>query len=422
MERIAAHHNIRKKRRRKERDRFFTGGIKILVCCLLLNCGLFWQMVQAQTQSPKLHARSALLMDASNGRVLFEENGYEVMPNASTTKIMTCILALEYRKENPSTCLEVPVTVSKKASQMPKVHLGMREGEHYMLDDLLYSLMLESHNDTAVAVAEYVAGSVEDFADRMNEKAKELGCENTHFVTPNGLDGKRDGLAHVTTAYDLGLITAYALKNEAFREIITTRNKSITNCEKNRQFSLYNRDAFLDLMDGACGVKTGFTSKAGYCFVGALERDGKQFISVLLACGWPPNKTWKWLDTKELMNYGLREYEKVCISRDYPYEKKRIPVEGGVTDTVGVYLDCNMEEKKEQLTLLLSKEDRIEVKRSVKNRMEAPVEKGTVVGYELYEVNGKPYKTYPVKCAESVILRTYFYCVREIFMLYFIRM
>lgn len=129
-----------------------------------------------------LHAQSAVLMDGASGRVLFEKNGYEKRAMASTTKILTCILALEKGD------LEQIVTVSKNAARQPKVHLGMQEGEKFFLKDLLYSLMLESHNDSAVAVAEAIAGSTEEFAVQMNEKAREIGCRNSHFITPNGLD------------------------------------------------------------------------------------------------------------------------------------------------------------------------------------------------------------------------------------------
>lgn len=389
-------------------------------------CGIWLVIIMnyenVHAESPKLHARSALLMDASNGRVLFEENGYEVMPNASTTKIMTCILALEYMDANREHCERIPVEVSQKAASMPKVHLGMRQGETYLLRDLLYSLMLESHNDTAVAIAEYVAGSMENFADMMNQKARDLGCRNTYFVTPNGLDRERDGKWHVTCAYDLGLITAYAMKNEQFRDVITTREKQITDCSGKRMFQLYNKDAFLDMMDGACGVKTGFTAKAGYCFVGALEREGRKYISVVLACGWPPNKTWKWQDTKQLMEYGLNEYQNVCINESYSYEKIQIPVTDGTEDYANIYLDATAKEKDAELTLLMSDSDKVRVARKIKKELKAPVERGTIVGYEIYEVNGERYKVYPIKCAETVNLCTYFYCVRQIFMLYFIRM
>lgn len=385
------------------------------IMCILLSWLLFVAGVtKVQAQELALFARAALLMDASNGRVLYEENGYAVMPMASTTKIMTCLLALEWLASATEEERNAPVVVSGYAAKMPKVHLGMRTGETYRLEDLLYSLMLESHNDTAVAIAEHIDGSVEAFAGRMNEKAVELGCENTNFITPNGLDAQKRGKAHATTAYDLALVASYAIKNEKFLDIIQTRNYEFSELTKERRFQVTNKNRFLDLMEGAIGIKTGFTGDAGYCFVGALQRDGKKFVSVVLGSGWPPNKNWKWKDTKILMTYGLTEYESKDMEKKFVYEP--IPVRDGVKPVVEVVLE---KKEKGELVLLLSQEDETQVKREVKHEIAAPVEQGEVVGYESYYVNGQLYKRYEIKTAESVELRTYFYCLRQIFMLYF---
>ena len=164
----------------------------------------------------KVYARAALLMDASNGRILYEENGYEKLPMASTTKIMTCILALEYIKEHETTVWEEPVEVSGHAASMPKVKLGVQKGDKFLLEDLLYSLMLESHNDTAVAIAEYIDGSVPAFAQRMNEKAHSLGCRDTNFITPNGLDAEADGKTEYSVEdADQAIINAKKEKEQA---------------------------------------------------------------------------------------------------------------------------------------------------------------------------------------------------------------
>ena len=153
--------------------------------------------------SSQLYAKAAVLMDADTGRVLFSKNGNAIMAMASTTKIMTCILALENGN------LSDTLTVSSLAASQPKVHLGMRGGEQYVLRDLLYSLMLESHNDSAVAIAEHIGGSVEEFVNNMNQKAMELGCLSTHFITPNGLDAVDEEGIHSTTAEDLARIMSY---------------------------------------------------------------------------------------------------------------------------------------------------------------------------------------------------------------------
>jgi len=246
-----------------------------------------------------LHAYSAVLYDGEAGRVLYEKNGYEVLPMASTTKIMTLLVVLEHTEPTDI------VTVSQTAAKQPDVQLNMNTGEQYYVGDLCYSLMLESHNDTAVALAEHVGGTVEGFAALMNAKAKALGAYSANFVTPNGLDAEGHGI----TAADLAKLAAYAVKQEEFRKITNTASHTFTELTKGRSFTVNNKDAFLTMMDGAIGVKTGFTGKAGYCFVGALERNDRLLISVVLASGWPPHKTYKWSDTKLLMNYGLEDFQ-----------------------------------------------------------------------------------------------------------------
>ncbi len=347
-----------------------------------------------------LHARSAILMDAATGRVLYEENGYAVMPVASTTKIMTCILALESGRTKEY------VTVSENAQGQPKVRLGIKEGESYQLMDLLYSLMLESHNDTAVAVAEFVGGSVENFADMMNAKALELGCENTYFITPNGLDATQNGKQHSSTAYDMGLIAAYALENEEFCEIISTTSYTFMEAGGKKQYTVYNKDAFLDMYEGAMGVKTGFTNGAGYCFVGAVEQGEARFISVVLACGWPPNKTWKWADTRTLMDYGTRHYFYETYVSDRVYGNIRVI--DGIEDSVAVRV------QREEIGLLLKEDERITTVYELPEELEAPVEAGMVAGYEKYILNGEILAEFPIVTAENVDKITFWYCFGKI--------
>ena len=187
----------------------------------------------------ELYALSAVLMDGETGRVLYGKEAYRARPNASTTKVMTCILALELGNGDDY------VQVSKEAASQPQTHLGMKEGQQFYLEDLLYSLMLKSHNDTAVAIAEHIGGSVKKFAALMNQKAKELGCTDTHFVTPNGLDGEDEGGRHHTTARDLALIMAYAVKNSTFVHITQTRDYTFSDIAGKKYYTclLYTSDA-----------------------------------------------------------------------------------------------------------------------------------------------------------------------------------
>lgn len=337
-----------------------------------------------------LYASSAVLMDGESGRILYEKNGDEFLANASTTKILTCILALE------NSGLSEHVTVSSYAATMPDVQLNIREGEEYIMEDLLFSLMLESHNDSAVAIAEHIAGSCENFSLMMNEKAVEIGCKNTCFFTPNGLDATKGNKYHGTTAADLSLIMRYCIKEspkkEDFLRITRTPLYQFSDLEGTRSFSCYNRNSFLSMMEGALSGKTGFTSKAGYCYVGALIRDGKTYIVSLLACGWPGNKHYKWEDAKKLMEYGINTY-KLYSANDVKLEKDMLKTE--------VYLAENeeftyssmyplMPEENEEEKILLKEGEEITVNIKKRN-MTAPVNRGDVAGEIIYSVNGKPW-------------------------------
>lgn len=350
-----------------------------------------------------IHAKYALLMDGENGRILYEKNGYDKVAMASTTKIMTLIITLENAN------LEDVVTVSEYAAAQPDVQLNMKTDEQYRLKDLLYSLMLESHNDTAVAIAEHVGGSVEGFAQLMNEKAKEIGAYDTHFVTPNGLDEEN----HYTTAYDLALITKYALENEMFCEIIQTVEHSFHEQTTGRTFTVTNKNRFLDLYDGAIGVKTGFTGNAGYCFVGAVKKDGKTFISVVLASGWPPDKTFKWEDTKKLMDYGLSCYqEKTIVEEGISFQK--IPVKNGIKE------ETILPVTKDAVTLLLRDEENITYDVKLPNYLEAPIKKGEKVGTMTIQIDGSIYKVLPLYAKNSCEKKTYLYSLKEVLIRYFL--
>lgn len=353
-----------------------------------------------------LYAKSAVLMDATSGRVLYSKNAEEQLPMASTTKIMTLILTLERAN------LEDVVTVSSYAASMPDVQLNIREGEQYRLKDLLYSLMLESHNDTAVAIAEHVGGSVEEFAVLMNQKAEEIGCENTWFITPNGLDatadytdakGKKVTKSHGTTAEDLAKIMSYCITKSPcraqFLEITRTPSYSFTDLSGKRSFGCTNHNAFLSMMDGALSGKTGFTSKAGYCYVGALKRDDRVYTVALLACGWPNHRTYKWSDTRQLMEYGLEYYtlhnlEEAKIP-DEVYES--IEVELAQTQNVGenAYVEVALEDIQDEQAeqILLNPNEGITVTYEKVNELQAPVKKGQEVGCLHYMIGEEEWKT-----------------------------
>ena len=384
----------------------------IWVSFLVLLCGI---TASAEGEPEQLYARSAVLMDADSGRVLFEKDGYKKYPMASTTKIMTCILALEEGDMNDI------VTASANAVKQPKVHLGARKGEKFRFGDLLYSLMLESHNDSAVMIAEHLEGTTEKFAEKMNQKAIELGCKDTYFITPNGLDAADEQGVHSTTAADLATIMSYCIqkseKSEVFREITGTKNYQFSNVDGAENYSCVNHNAFLNMMEGALSGKTGFTGEAGYCYVGALKRDDRTFVVALLGCGWPNNRTYKWSDAKRLMQYGLENYTYRTINTEIslPYVKVKngIPGNGKLWDKAKLKLTIDKEERLREPVLLKEGEE-IHVQTDCEVSMQAPVEIGDEVGEISFYVDGELLNKYKIISAERVDKRTLRWCVLQL--------
>ena len=333
-----------------------------------------------------LHARAWVLMDADSGRILAGKDADTAYPMASTTKILTCILALE--QGNPDDWVEV----SEKAASMPDVQLNMRAGERYRLSDLLYSLMLESHNDSAVAVAEHIGGSVEEFAEKMNRKAWEIGCKNVCFVTPNGLDvADADGNEHSASAADMARIMRYCAFQspcrETFLEITRTASRTIQDESGNRSFYLANHNALLSQCAEVLSGKTGFTGKAGYCYVGAVKKGGKLLIAALLGCGWPPHKTYKWQDMRKLVTYGEENFEYQEIEKQGLGKSAVISVENGVMPEVKIRIENGSADEK-TLRVLLGKDEKIRVRTKIAKAVDAPVKEGMPVGQRDYMIDG----------------------------------
>ncbi|WP_236354857.1 D-alanyl-D-alanine carboxypeptidase family protein [Konateibacter massiliensis] len=408
----------------------------------------------AEEEIGSLYAKGAVLMDADSGRVLYEKNGDEQLPMASTTKIMTLIVTLE------NSNISDIVTFSKYAASMPDVQLNAVTGEQFYLGDLLYSLMLESHNDSAAAIAEYVGGGafpqnaeprdrtteeskeyIKAFAKLMNQKARDIGCFNTYFITPNGLDAQvtmEDGSVkvHSTTAKDLARIMAYCIgespQKEKFLEITRTASYSFHNMVTKedgtleggtRSFSCNNHNSFLNMMDGALSGKTGFTNNAGYCYVGALVRDGRTFVVALLACGWPNNKSYKWSDTKKLMNYGIEHYFFRSFDEYVVDETKFEPllVKDGQTKYLGqkaysglrVQDTSGKEDGKDGL--LLREDEEIKVSYDIQQELVAPVSVGEEVGTIQYTLNGEILKVEQVVLTDGVKKIDFRWCLGKVF-------
>ena len=250
--------------------------------------------------APTINSRAAIVYDRSSGCILFGKNENEKCKMASTTKIMTAIIVIE--KSN----LEDVVTISSKAAGTGGSRLGLHTDDKISVLNLLYGLLLCSGNDAAVALAEYVGGNVTGFADLMNSKASDLGLTSTHFVTPHGLDNDD----HYTTAYELALITNYALKNETFRNLVGTKNYTIS--INGHSKTLANTNELLGNLDGVYGVKTGFTNGANRCLVTSVKRDNMDLICIVLGADTKKDRT---RDSIQLIEYSFKNFEMVNINQ-----------------------------------------------------------------------------------------------------------
>lgn len=344
-----------------------------------------------------LHAKAAILMDGDNQRVLFGKEEEKELPMASTTKIMTCLYAIEHGN------LSDKVTFSQRAASAPKVRLGAKSGSQFLLSDLLYALMLESYNDVAIAIAEHIGSSVEQFCADMTQEARDYGCYHTSFETPNGLDSAK----HYTTCHDLALLTCLALKNDNFCKIIMEQSFSIKELKNGHSYSLNNKNLFLTSYDGAIGVKTGYTNNAGYCFVGAVKKDGHYLISVVLGSGWYPNRRYKWEDTKKLMNYGMKNYSKkeISLSQGIP---SKLSVKDGRKSTCTLSIP-------EPVSLYVSPTEKTKCIISLPASLSAPVQKGTAVGSVVLYIDSKPYRSYPIYTTQNIKKLTFSYCYKKVF-------
>lgn len=255
---------------------------------------------------PSTNARAAALIDVESGRLLYSENGDTELPMASTTKIMTAIVAIESGK------LHEMVKTSKRAFGKEGSSIYLRLGEEMKLEDMIYGLMLRSGNDAATAIAEHVGGSEEGFVHMMNEKAREIGLLHTSFRNPHGLDDKE----HYTTANDLARLTAYALHNPLFRHIVKTKVKTAPNPNDAWDYKWMNKNKMLSLYEGADGVKTGYTKTALRCLVSSATRNGQQLAAVTL------NDGSDWVDHSRMLDYGFEAYPSTTLF------KRGQPVEG----------------------------------------------------------------------------------------------
>ncbi|MBW3622564.1 MAG: D-alanyl-D-alanine carboxypeptidase [Armatimonadetes bacterium] len=249
--------------------------------------------------TPVVKGKAALLVDPRSGQVIWEKNARQRLPIASLTKVMTALLILESGK------LEETVTASKTANETPYSSIYLAIGEKVKLRDLLWGIMLRSGNDACVAAAEHLYGSVPKFIERMNRRAKQLGMNDTHFVTVNGLHDPD----HYSTAMDMATVTLEAMKYPLFNEMVGTQKHQIDRSIRKMNALFYNRSRILWKWDEADGVKTGYTKQAGHCFIGSATVDGWRLLSVILKSPQVGD------DTRNLLEYGFREYQSVLLAK-----------------------------------------------------------------------------------------------------------
>lgn len=345
--------------------------------------------IAADTSALETSAQSAILIDTKSKNIVYEHNAYKRLPMASTTKIITAIVAIE-----SGVSLDTVVKITKQMTGAEGSSIYLYEGERFTLNDLLYALLLNSANDSAEAIAVSVAGSIENFAVMMNEKVRELNLKDTNLTNPHGLDAEM----HYTTAYDLAAITAYALENDKFLEIVSTQNLTIYPLdEKGEKTSegarfLRNHNKLLRMYDGAVGVKTGFTKRSGRCLVSAAERDGARFVAVTI------NASDDWNDHMNMLNYGFKNYTTVEICGKFEYEFEMEIVNGVIyaADEKGKTvmqevskLKCvNISTESASLPSHIKTED-IEYRVELPRFLYAPVKKNDVIGKIIFTYKEK---------------------------------
>lgn len=333
-------------------------AIPKILALMIAFCAVFAYNMKDSKAEVGVSANSAILIEATTGRVLFEQNAYEKRPMASTTKVMTAILALE------NCDLDETVVVSENASGVGGSSIWLSVGEHMPLSDMLFGLMLSSGNDAAVAIAEHVGGSVEEFVGMMNAKAQEIGAYNTHFINPNGLPADD----HYTTAYDLSLICAYAMRNDYFCEVVKTQYKTLPWEGHEWDRVCKNKNKLLWNYEGGNGIKTGYTDAAGKCLCAAANREGMQLIAVVLDAPDMFN------DCTRLLDYGFENYACRTLMSGGEFVGD-IDVAHGMEDKFSVYTDRDV------IYPLTDEEyTRVQKKVYIENVIEAPVSQGQLVG------------------------------------------
>ncbi|MBQ7828528.1 MAG: D-alanyl-D-alanine carboxypeptidase [Clostridia bacterium] len=331
-------------------------------------------MAMADSSLPSVSAKSAVLAEGSTGKIIWSKNGDERLPMASTTKIMTALVAIENSDD-----LTRPVKISPDACGIEGSSVYLKEGEKLTLEQLLYALLLESANDSACAIAIEIAGSLEKFADMMNGTAERIGMVDSHFTNPHGLDDEE----HYTTAADMARLAVHALNNEDFARIVSTYKTTIPMNGDEGTRLLLNHNKMLKYYDGAIGVKTGFTKRSGRCLVSAAERDGVRMIAVTLSA---PDD---WNDHKSMLDFGFSRYKHITLVEAGSVNHS-IPVTGSTSDCISI-------SNRDAIEVTLPT-DAPDVKCTVEapRFAIAPVNEGDILGYAVFRTGNEELAKVPL--------------------------
>lgn len=363
-----------------------------ILAVLIAFCFALGYNVKESKAEVGVTAKSAILIEAATGRILFEQNAYEKMPMASTTKVMTALLALE------NCSLDDTVTVSQNASGIGGSSIWLSVGEHMPMSDMLFGLMLSSGNDAAIAIAEHVAGSTDEFVAMMNTKAKEIGAYNTNFVNPNGLPADE----HYTTAYDLSLICAYAMRDPYFCEIVKTQYKTIPWEGHEWDRVVKNKNKLLWNYEGGNGIKTGYTDAAGKCLCAAAQRGGMQLISVVL------NAPDMFNDCTRLLDFGFENYSLRTLVSDGSFVGD-VSVAHGMEDNIKVYTQQDV-----VYPLTDDEYSRVQKKVYLEEEVDAPVNEGQLVGTVDIWLDGKRVYSANLTAPNDIGDNSYIYNLRRL--------
>lgn len=350
-----------------------------VLAALMLTAGTF-----AAPAPPEVAAPSAILVERTSGTVLYEKNSHEKLAPASVTKIMTMLLTVE-ALERGQISLEDEVVTSDHAASMGGSQIYLEPGERMSLHDMLKSIAVSSANDACVAVAEHIAGSEATFVAMMNDRAAALGMQDTHFVNCCGLDSEE----HYTTAYDISLMSRELLKHKMIRAYTTIWMDTV----RGGEFGLSNTNKLVRFYDGTTGVKTGYTSKAGYCVSASAEREGMELIAVIMKADTSPHRN---ADASGLLNFGFANYAVVGLGEG-ENGAEEIPVILGRQDCVKVELAENA-----QVLIEKAQAPKVEKQLVLAESLEAPVEKGQKVGTLVFSLDGEQLAEVPVVAADAV--------------------